>query len=238
MTALRSLLRSPGFFLTAVLSLGLGLGAAAAAFSVLDAVRFRALPFPDGERLVVLSEIPANPVERSAAGCRSLCDVAYDTFTKVLQAGSFRTIDAVAGFTSGGKALNLGGEPILVTGGVVSPNLFDLLGVKPMMGRLLNEEDNRLGATPAVLISHDMWTTHLARDPNVVGRIIKLSDTHYTIVGVMPPGFNHEVQNTFWLPAVPTLDPSTRPSIRAVVKPMMEFLAANGRFVPAFLADL
>jgi predicted permease len=216
MTALRSLIRSPGFFLTAVLSLGLGLGAGAAAFSVLDAVRFRALPFPDGDRLVVLSEIPANPVERSAAPCRSLCDVSYETFTKVLQAGSFRTIDAVAGFTSGGKALNLGGEPILVTGGVVSPNLFDLLSVKPMMGRLLNEEDNRLGAAPAVLISHDMWTTHLARDPNVVGRIIKLSDTHYTIVGVMPPGFNHEVQNTFWLPAVPTLDPSTRPSIRSL----------------------
>jgi predicted permease len=235
MTALRSLLRSPGFFLTAVLSLGLGLGAGAAAFSVIDAVRFRALPFPDGDRLVVLSEIPANPVDRSAVSCYTLCDVSYETFTKVLQAGTFRTIDAVAGFTSGGKALNLGGEPILVTGGVVSPNLFTLLGVKPMMGRLLTEEDNRLGVSPMVLISHDMWTEHLARDPNVVGRVIKLSDTHYTIVGVMPPGFNHEVRNTFWLPAVPTLDPSTRPSIRSLT---VIARLAPGRTLAQFRAEL
>ena len=82
MTALRSLLRSPGFFLTAVLSLGLGLGAGAAAFSVIDAVRFRALPFPNGDRLVVLSEIPANPVERSTTTCYTLCDVSYETFTR------------------------------------------------------------------------------------------------------------------------------------------------------------
>ena len=235
MTALRSLLRSPGFFLTAVLSLGLGLGAGAAAFSVLDAVRFRALPFPDGDRLVVLSEIPANPSERAATSCATVCDVSYETFTKVLQAGSFRTIDAVAGFTSGGKALNLGGEPILVTGGVVSPNLFGLLGVQPMMGRLLNAEDDRLGATPAVLISHDMWTTHLARDPGVVGRVIKLSDTHYTIVGVMPPGFSHEVESTFWLPAVPTLDPSTRPSIRALT---VIARLAPGRTLAQFRSEL
>ena len=235
MTALRSLLRSPGFFITAVLSLGLGLGAGAAAFSVLDAVRFRALPFPEGDRLVVLSEIPANPVERSTASCYTLCDVSYETFTKVLQAGSFRTIDEVAGFTSGGKALNLGGEPVLVTGGVVSPNLFALLGVQPIMGRLLGEEDNRLGVPPTVLISHDMWTTHLARDPNVVGRVIKLSDTHYSIVGVMPPGFNHEVQNTFWLPAVPTLDPSTRPSIRSLT---VIARLAPGRTLAQFRAEL
>jgi len=235
MTALRSLFRSPGFLATAVISLGLGLGAGAAAFSVLDAVRFRALPFPDGDRLVVLSEVPANPIERSSTGCRTGCDVSYETFTKVLQAGSFRTIDAVAGFTSGGKALNLGGEPILVTGGVVSPNLFGLLGVKPILGRLISDDDNRLGATLVVMISHEMWTTHLARDPNIIGRVIKLSDSHYTVIGVMPPGFSHEVNNQFWLPAVPTLDPSTRPSIRSLT---VIARLAPGRTLAQFRAEL
>lgn len=235
MIALRSLFRSPGFFVTAVLSLGLGLGAGAAAFSVLDAVRFRALPFPDGDRLVVLSEVPANPIERSSTTCRAACDVSYESFTKVLQTGSFRTIDAVAGFTSGGKALNLGGEPILVTGGVVSPNLFGLLGVQPVLGRLMSEDDNRLGATLVVLISHEMWTTHLARDPNIIGRVIKLSDSHYTVIGVMPPGFSHEVNNQFWLPAVPTLDPSTRPSIRSLT---VIARLARGRTLAQFRSEL
>src|SRR5262249_40545151 len=71
---LRSLPRAPGYFLPAVLSLGIALGAGAAAFSVIDAVRFRALPFKDGERLVLLSEVPINQPAAATAGCRSTCE--------------------------------------------------------------------------------------------------------------------------------------------------------------------
>jgi hypothetical protein len=140
--ALRALLRTPGFTVTAVLSLALAIGASAAAFAVIDAVRFRALPFPDGDRLVLLSEVPIDEggEARSAEGrgCRVACDVSYETFDQVLRRHRFRALDAVAGYSSGGKALATKGEPLLVTGGVISPNLLALLQVQPQLGRPLH----------------------------------------------------------------------------------------------------
>src|SRR5262245_11288814 len=94
--AVRSLARSPGFVATAVLSLAVGIGASAAAYSVLDAVRFRALPFPEADRLVVVSELPKTT--RGGAelnSCRIGCDVSYETFNQVLQPYPFRSADMV-----------------------------------------------------------------------------------------------------------------------------------------------
>ena len=215
--AFRSLTRTPGFTLTAILSLALGIGAGVAAFSVIDAVRFRALPYRDGDRLVVVDEVQASPHQGTAATtCRGNCDVSYETFANVLKTFPFRRADLVTGFTSGAKALNLGGEPIVVSGGVVSYNLFDLLGVEPMLGRRFTAEDDRLGAAPVTVLSHDLWINNLGGSKDIVGQTVKLSDTRYTIIGVMPPGFNHEVGSQLWLASVPTLDPSTRPSIRSL----------------------
>lgn len=231
--ALRALLRTPGFTVTAVLSLALAIGASAAAFAVIDAVRFRALPFPDGDRLVLLSEVPADdngageePRTRAASArdCRAACDVSYETFDLVLRRHRFRALDAVAGYTSGGKALATKGEPLLVTGGVISPNLLDLLQVQPQLGRPFSAADDTLGAPPVTILSHALWTTQFGADPAILGRVVKLSDTQYTVIGVMPPGFSHEVNSQFWLPVVPVLDPSTRPSIRT--------LTAIGRLAP------
>jgi putative ABC transport system permease protein len=218
--SLRSILKSRGFAVAAVLSLALGIGAAAAAFSVLDAVRFRALPFADGDRLVLLSEVPVTNgpagARRARGACRRACAVSYATFSTVLRDHPFRALDAVAGYTSGAKVLNLTGDPEPVVGGVVSPNIFSLLGAKPIRGRVFTADDDRLGVTPVVVLSHDLWTTRFGADPGMLGRIVKLSDTQYTVIGIMPPGFEHESGSKFWLAAVPTLDPSTRPSIRSL----------------------
>jgi predicted permease len=216
MPILRSLLRSPGYLVTAVLSLALALGAGAAAFSVVDAVRFRALPFKDGDRLVLLSEVPARQSSAKVAACRVACEVSYEVFSRVLSATPFRTLELVSGFTSGGKALNTGTEPIVLTGGVASRNLFPLLGAKPYLGRGLTPEDDQLGVPLVTVLSYDLWVNQFGKDPGVIGQTVKLSDSRYTIVGVMQPGFKHEVASQFWLPAVPTLDPSTRPSIRTL----------------------
>jgi hypothetical protein len=81
-----------------------------------------------------------------------------------------------------------------------------------------------VGAPPVTLLSHALWTSQFGADPGILGRVVKLSDTQYTVVGVMPPGFAHEVNSQFWLPVVPVLDPSTRPSIRT--------LTAIGRLAP------
>jgi putative ABC transport system permease protein len=223
---IRTLVRSPGFLVTAVLSLALALGAAAAAFAVIDAVRFRALPFKDGDRLVLLSEVPIDDGSGAvpASVCRADCDVAYETYADLIAVHRFQTMDAVAAYTSGGKALNKGGEPIVVQGGVATPGLFAMLGVTPELGRLITPDDDRLNVPLVVLISHDLWKDELGGEPGIIGQTIKLSDSHYVVVGVMPPGFHHEVGNRFWLPAVPTLDPSTRPSIRSIT--------AIGRLAP------
>ena len=213
--AARSLARSPLFVATTVLSLALGLGAAAAAFAVRDAVRFRALPFPHGERLVTIQEIPIG-AGQAAGACAATCDPSYETFAQVLRNHSFHSLDAVVGYTSGAKGLVLGDEIVPVLGGVVSPNAFALLNARPAIGRVLTTEDDRLGAPLAVVLGHGLWTSRFASDPAIVGRVVKLSDSRYTVVGVMPPGFEFEAGNQFWLPIVPTLDPSTRPSIRNV----------------------
>jgi predicted permease len=212
--ALRSLGRSPGFVITAIVSLGLGMGAAAAAFGVIDAVRFRTLPFPDADRLVVLSEVPA--ARTGTQPCRGNCPVAYETYDQVLRTYPFRSVDAIIAFTGGGKALNTGDQSVILTGGILSPNAFGVLDVAPLRGRVFTEEDNRLGVPLVTVLGHAMWLTHFGGDPSVLGRLIKLSDSQYTVIGIMPPGFEFEVGSDFWLPVVPTLDPSTRPSIRSL----------------------
>ena len=214
--ALRSLFRSPGFLVTAVASLAIAIGAAVAAFSVIDAVRLRALPFVDAERLVVVGETAAGPGTEATPPCRGACGVSYETYAQVLRTHPFRSVDAVAAYTSGAKSLTRNGEAVLVTGGVVSPNVFPLLGVRPIIGRGLTADDDRLGVPLTTVLSHELWETQFGSDPGVIGSDVKLSDSHYTVVGVMPPGFRFETGSQFWLPVVPTLDPSTRPSIRTV----------------------
>ena len=213
--AARSLARSPLFVVTTVLSLALGIGASAAAFAVLDAVRFRALPFPHGERLVTIQEIPISAGSADHT-CLATCDPSYETFAQVLRNHPFHSLDAVVGYTSGAKGLVLGDEIVPVLGGVVSPNAFALLNARPVIGRVLTAEDDRLGAPLAVVLGYGLWTSRFAADPGIIGRQVKLSDSRYTVVGVMPPGFEFEAGAQFWLPIVPTLDPSTRPSIRNV----------------------
>src|SRR5262249_46968117 len=108
--ALRSLLRSPGFLITAVGSLAIALRARVAAFSVIDAVRLRALPFVNADRLVVIGETATGPGSETTPPCLGSCNVSYETFAQVLKPHSFRSIDAVAASTSGGKSLTRNGE--------------------------------------------------------------------------------------------------------------------------------
>ncbi len=103
-----------------------------------------------------------------------------------------RTLDAVAGYVAGFKALNVTGDPTPVLTGVVSENLFDLLGVRPQFGRAFTSDDNRLGAERAVILSHELWTSQFGKDPGIVGRPIRLSENAYTVVGIMPSGFQFE----------------------------------------------
>ena len=147
LVALRSLCRTPAFLATALLSIGLSVGAAATAFGVIDAVRFRALPFKNGERLVLLSEVAADLPGRvaPAGSCKVVCDMPYITYD-AMRLLSFRTLDVVAAYSSGIKTMDVNGDPVPVLSGVVSENLFDLLDVKPTLGRGFVAADNHVGA--------------------------------------------------------------------------------------------
>ena len=191
-----------------MLSLGLAIGAGVAGFAVVDAVRFRALPFPSAERLVLISEVPPT-------GCPNVCDVNYKTFA-LLRAQHFQSIDAIAGFTGGGKALGSGVDQIDLIAGIVSGSLFDMLGVRAEVGRTFAEEEDRLGATPTMLIGHDLWANQLGGDPSVIGKTFSLSDEPFTVIGVMPPGFAFESRSQAWLAASRYLDPRTGTSLRSI----------------------
>src|SRR5262245_38912728 len=173
--AVRSLRRSPGFIIAAVLSLALAIGAGVAGFGVLDAVRFRALPFPHADRLVLISEVPKG-------GCPNVCEVNYKTLA-LLRAQHFKTIEALAGFTHGGQALGTGVDQGNLTAGIVSGSIFSMLDVRPEIGRTFAVDEDRLGAAPMMVIAHDLWTTYFNSDASVIGKTYTLSEEPFTIIG-------------------------------------------------------
>src|SRR6185295_6032097 len=161
--AARTLLRAPGFALTAMLLLALGVGANTAAFSVTDFVLLRPLPFPEAERLVHLWERMQgySRMEASPADYRDWKRLA----TLFESMGAFHP-----------AAVNLvgQGDPLRLEGVAVTWELLPTLGVAPMMGRLFTADDDREGAHGTVLLSHRLWQTAFGGDAAVVGRTVRL----------------------------------------------------------------
>ena len=176
--ALRSLSRVKGLTITVVLTLALGIGANAAIFSVVRGVLLRPLVNRDEDRLIY--------IRQSAPGI----DAANTTFSvpeiddlrsrvKTLSSfGDFSTI----GFTMVGL-----GEPRVVSAGVVSGSYFDVMGLRPVLGRLINAGDDGPKAAGAAVLTHRFWTTALKSDPSVIGKTVRLDTRTATIVGVLEP---------------------------------------------------
>ncbi|HXW92458.1 MAG TPA: ABC transporter permease [Terriglobales bacterium] len=190
--ALRQLGKSPGFTAVALLTLALGIGANTAIFSVVDAVLLRPLPFHNPRGLVA--------VKTTEPGRRDDIGVSYPTFLDWrAQNHAFEGLSAfhVDDFTLTGR-----GEPIHVTGAVVSANTLSLVGVAPLLGRNFSaEEDQPVSTGFPVILSHSFWQDRFASDPNVVGQSLTLSGQQFTVAGVMPPGFQFPVERTpveFW----------------------------------------
>ena len=163
--AVRTLARTPGFAVTAILTLALGIGVTTAMFSVVKTVVLDPLPYRDPARLVVsrLSLPDYRDVQRAS-----------------------RSFEQTAFWGTNLYSINAGGEDRQVLGGVVSHELLSLLGITPAAGRLFTEEDDRQAT---VIIGHGLWQSLYGGDPSAVGRVIDLSGMPYTIVGVAPAGF-------------------------------------------------
>jgi len=183
--AFRSLARVKGLAITVIATLALGIGANAAIFSVVRGVLLRPLVNKDEDRLIYVRQsalgIKAENAKFSVPEIRDLRGR-----VKTLSAiGEFSTID----FTMVGL-----GEPRVVRAGVVSGSYFDVMGLRPVLGRLIDATDDGPQAAGVAVLTHRFWTSSLASDPSVIGKTIRLSDRAATIIGVVEPSVPYPAQ--------------------------------------------
>jgi predicted permease len=180
--AFRTLLKSPGFAIVAVLTLALGIGANVATFSVVYGVLLRPLPFPQSEQLVRVFDDLRGPNEQDVGmSAPELWDLQE-------RSGVFQDISAVAPSSS---AVAGGQRTVRAESLITSPDYFTLLGAKPQIGRVYTPQDAAPGFLEPVVISDGFWRRNYGADANIIGRKMRLDGDMYTIVGVMPPGFRH-----------------------------------------------
>ena len=190
----RMLTKNPAVSAVAVLTLALGIGANAAIFSGVSAFILRPLPVPEPDQLV-------RPVE--LAEDRGISDeVSYPDFVEYRnQATSFAALSAEDMLQ---VALDSDTQSDVIWGQAVSGSYFDVVRIKPIMGRVfLPEEDNAVGARPVIVMSHSLWTRRFGSDPNIVGKTIRLSNRGYEVIGVAPKAFTGSkfaLSMDFWVP--------------------------------------
>jgi putative ABC transport system permease protein len=176
--ALRSLTRAPGLALTVILTLALGIGANAAIFSVVRGVLLRPLVNRDPDRLIY--------IRQSAAGVGMPNTHFSVPEIKDLQAG-VKTLSAFGDFSTIEFTMIGLGEPRTVRAGVVGGSYFEVMGLRPVMGRLLGPGDDGRNAAGAAVLTYRFWTSAFKSDPGVIGKVIRLSDRPATVVGVLEP---------------------------------------------------
>src|ERR1700736_6134183 len=182
--AFRMLAKAPGFTIIAILTLALGIGANSAIFSVIDAVLLQPLPFPKPNQLVaVWSKVAHENLEKETESIPDYVDLRDQS----------RTLSALAAFTRAGAVLNGTEEARQLYGVAITSDIFPVLGVAPARGRVYTREDDNVDARVVVLTDY-AWKTYFNSDPEIVGKQVNLSWRLYTVLGVMPPGFQFPVE--------------------------------------------
>lgn len=173
----RILRRNPGFALLAILTLGLGIGANTAIFSVIYGVLLRPLPYQGGEQLVIVRQ------QTSLAGSNNLGFSVKEIEDYRAQS---RTLADVVEHHSMSFTLFGGAEPERIQTAVVSANFFEVMGVKPRLGRTFLPSDEAHGAEAVLVLSHEYWQRSQHGDPHVVGRVFRMNNRPHTVIGVLP----------------------------------------------------
>jgi putative ABC transport system permease protein len=178
----RSLLKRPGFTAVAIITLALGIGVNSAIFSVINAVLLRPLPYHDPDRLMTL---------RSNQSAPDLADIEAQS----------RAFSKLGGLVAQPLDYTAGGEPVQFQIGMVTGGFFETLGVQPERGRFITANDDKTGGPHVVMLSHELWRSEFAGDQQIIGKAIPLSGNVYTIIGVMPAGFDTPREKTeAWVP--------------------------------------
>ena len=193
----RMLRQNPGFTLVAVCSLALGIGANSAILGALRTTLFAKVPFPDGDRLVLLRTYPEwNPALNNSASIP-------DYIAWKLQSRSFESMGASIADHSRDFGAEEDGRPAeRIEGQGFAPSLFAVLGVHPILGRTFTEEEAEIdNPAPVMVISHRLWQRRFGGDPGVLGKQVRLSGASLTIIGVMPPDFHYPLEEIeYWVP--------------------------------------
>src|ERR1700746_1358906 len=240
--ALRQLRKSQGFTLIAVMTIALGIGATTAIFSVFDAALLRPLPYPHPEQLVSIQD--------DLAGLGASDVGMSQTEWQELQHSGI--LDYVSPTWFDENNLTGSAQPARVRELTVAPNYFELLGVKPQLGRTFDPQYNSPGFVPEVVISDGLWKRVFGSDPHILDKSVRMDTDLYRIVGVMPPGFdapgrtaeerNIEVwpATSFYGPPLSDHPPRNRrnlPTAIARIKPGLTIAAAQQR-LDALVASL
>ena len=206
--ALRSLRKSPGFTVVAVLTLALGFGANTAVFTVVNGVLLHPLPFPEPGRLFLISYQSKQGMSETQPG---LYDLDYLEYEKHNQA-----FGQIATFNEDSATLTGAGDAARVPTAMVTSSFFPVLQVNPVMGRTFLPEEERQGNNRVALLSDKIWRDRFGANPNILGRTITLDGSQYSVAGIMPAGFTFPHEATIWLPLAVGADPGNT-YIRPVV---------------------
>jgi putative ABC transport system permease protein len=216
--AARRLWRRPAFAAVAAATLALGIGGSVSIFSVARAVVLRPLPYASPERLAMLWQ-------RDAERGQPFVEMSYPTFRD--WRASNPAFEDMAGLPSTNQTWTLSGlgEPVELVGRLVSWSFFDVLGVRPALGRTLAADDDRRGAARVVVLSHALWRDRFGSDPRIVGAPIVLDGESFAVVGVMPDGFAYPAGVELWTPVVPGVS-------ELAEQPGVWWMSAVGRLKP------
>ena len=188
---LRMLGKSPGVSVVGVIGLAVGIGISTGFFSFLHSHMYPTLPLPDGDRIVALEN---RDVEIDNENQRSTHDFVIwrDELESVVDVSAFRTVTRNVSVDGGAP------EPVSIA--EMTASGFRVAGVAPVLGRTLQEADEHVASQAVVVIGFDVWQDRFAADPGVLGREVRLGNTLYTVVGVMPEGFGFPFHDSFWTP--------------------------------------
>src|SRR6185369_2623990 len=202
----RMLRKSPLFTLAVVLTVALGIGANTAIFSVVNAVMLRPLPYEQPDRLVWIAE--KNDKLNIPTFAASLLN--YLEWKE-----RSRTFDTLAAFGFATFNLTDSGDPEQLTGGTVTPSLFPLLGIKPVLGRSFADGEDRPGSSRVAMIGEGLWRRRFGGDPSVVGRHLTLNGLDTTVVGIAPASLALLSNGDLWMPMI--IDPGREIRLNHVI---------------------
>jgi putative ABC transport system permease protein len=218
--AFRQLIKSPGFTFIAVLTLALGIGANSAIFSVIDGVLLRPLPFPQADRLtMVWASSPQHPGD----------DHQVHSYPDYLDLrAQNHTFSALSAYTTASAIWGTGEDSEDVPGLAATADIFDVLQIRPLLGRGFSREDEKPGALRVVVLSYEFWQRRFAGAADILGKQVTIADRVHTVTGVMPPGWKFPVHRDTVNYVTPLL-PLFSGSDNTIMRRGAHFLFVTGR---------